>query len=307
MAVLRLRARPVPLEIHVNVALGRMSLGEVRVEFKRPRHGRPGLGQGFLAIDGAQEGLPRVGFRQTRVRQRVIRRLGNGLLEIIDALVHFRLAADQKIAPLQIQPVRFRVGGVVVRELAFLLAAQLVTQRLRDGCRDLAFDLQHVLRAARIFFTPELRRVMRADELRTDVQAQAMLRQAAQNQGIGAELAGDLHRRELQALQRERGSARDDMQSAQARELVDQALRDAIAQVFVRWIAGRIFKWQYRHHADARATVVFLVKHGRRADQQHRCEHCATPQAAARTARTLRRRQTGLRRTLAGGRLDAWR
>jgi hypothetical protein len=114
-----------------------------------------------------------------------------------------------------------------------------------------------------------------------------MLREAAKNKGVDTEFLADFDRFHLLSLEGEGGGARNDMQPAEARELVDQALRDAIAQVLVRGVASCILERQHCHHADRCVSKCHLVGDDD-AHRQQRDHMGGTNQATSQSARPRR-------------------
>ena len=83
--------------------------------------------------------------------------------------------------------------------------------------------------------------------------------------------------RELLALEGERGRPRDDAQPREARELVDEALGDPVAQVLVPGVAGRVLERQHRDGPDRGAPRARAVEkprsHGEGHEKAERPEH----------------------------------
>ena len=221
--------------------------------------------------------------------QRVLRRSSHRLLEVVDALVHLLLVAHQEVAPLEVQAIGLRVGGRAAGELLLLLPAQLPAQRPGDRRRDLALHLQHVVRRPAVLLAPQLPVVAHAHELRGDGEARAPLGEAAEEERVHPERPADLRRAELLALEGERRRPRDDAQPREARELVDEALRDPVAQVLVPGVAGRVLERQHGHGPDRAAPRARAVEkprsHGDGREEAGRPEHEKAPAPAPRRDR----------------------
>jgi hypothetical protein len=131
-----------------------VGLAEIRVELERAGYRGSRLSRRLRATARAQKGLDGVDVGQAGVGHRIVGRQGHGLLEVVDALVHLLVCADQEFAPLEVQAISLGVSGLVAGEAAFFIAAQSVAQRLRDGCRDFAFDFHHVVYRPGVLLAP---------------------------------------------------------------------------------------------------------------------------------------------------------
>ena len=85
---------------------------------------------------------------------------------------------------------------------------------------------------------PQMRVGMRVDELRRDAHLVARALHRAFDHRIHAQLARDLRQRFARALVAHGGSPRDDLQSADLRQLGGQLFRHAVGKIFLRRIGG---------------------------------------------------------------------
>ena len=275
-----------------------MGLAEFRVELECAVDRRTRLARRLRPTARAQKCLNRVGVCQSRIGHRVVGRPRDRLLEIVDALVHLRDGADQKLAPFEVQAVSLWVGSLGADEPGVFVAAQLAAQRAGDRRGDLAFNLQQVVRRARIFLAPQLGRVTDPDEFCSDRDALTVFCEAAEDQRIDPEFLADLRRIQLLALKGEGGRSRYHAQALQARKLVDQAFRYAIAEVFDGRIAAGIFKRQHRDQSDRRTARSDLVCDQAGDEQQgtRSCDEQNSPPGIAPGWERHRRGRRGLRR-----------
>ena len=78
----------------------------------------------------------------------------------------------------------------------------------------------------------------------------APLGEAAEDEGVDAKPSADLRRLHLLSLEGEGGRSRDDTKPAEARELVDEALRYSVAQILDRGVASCILERQDRDQTN---------------------------------------------------------
>ena len=128
--------------------------------------------------------------------------------------------------------------------------------RCRDALGDLLLDREHVLDGSVVPLRPEMGAGRGIDELGGDAHAVAGAADAALDHVAGAERAADLAHVRALAAEGERGVAGDHHEVAEARELRDDVLGDAVAEVGLFRIAAHVVERQHRDRG--------LVGQGRR-------------------------------------------
>ena len=127
---------------------------------------------------------------------------------------------------------------------------QLHLQLLDDRVRDLVLDREDVGQVAVEAVGPDVPAVLAADQLPGDPHPRAGLADAALQHEAHAELLAHLLHVDGLALVRERGVAGDDEQPRDLREVGDDVLGDAVAEVFLLGVAAHVVE---RQHDDRRS------------------------------------------------------
>jgi hypothetical protein len=167
------------------------------------------------------------------VRQRVIRILGNGLLEISPALDdRLRLLFVQEVAALQVEVVGFLVLRVAFRQPLFFFAGQLDPQLVADLPGDLLPDRLELARLSTELPSPELGAILRAHQVDLHHQTVATLHHFAHQHRADAQILSHFCRVDRLVLVSERRGAGNYSELGELGEAVDELLSQAIAQVF---------------------------------------------------------------------------
>src|SRR5580698_10465569 len=83
-----------------------------------------------------------------------------------------------------------------------------------------------------------------ADKLCGDANVRAVSDHRALDHGIHAEYLRDLRHGELRVLEAHHRGVGDDPQIVNAGEPVDKGLGEAVGEIVLRWIAGKITEWK---------------------------------------------------------------
>src|SRR5262249_17978774 len=159
------------------------------------------------------------------------------LNEILDAFLHTRQAAlTPEIAPAQVKLISLGVVGVMFGQPPPLFAVEFDLQVFGNLPRDLVFKLEDVAAFSMVLFGPQQRAVRDVNQLGLDHEIFPALQQATNEDRADVEVESDLQRVNVAALVTEDRRAGHHTQSGQARERVDDAFGDTVAQVF----GGRI-------------------------------------------------------------------
>ena len=137
--------------------------------------------------------------------------------------------------------------------IAFLsLRQQLDLELLHDRLRDLVLDGEDVGQIAVVAIGPEMRPVLRIDQLRVDADALARLSDAAFENVGDVEAPAHLLHVGVLALVGEGRIPRDDRQRRDLRQIGDDVLGDAVGEVFLLGIAAHVGE---RKHRDRRLRL----------------------------------------------------
>ena len=154
-----------------------------------------------------------------------------------------------------------------------------------DRRRHLVLDREDVLEVAVVALGPEVAVGLGVDQLHGDADALARLAHAALDDVLHAELARDLLHVDRLALVLERRVARDHEQLAEARQLGDDVLGDAVGEEFLLGIAAHVVERQ-----DGDRRLVDALALGRRARRRRRARGAAPSRSPPRRARGRDRR-----------------
>src|SRR3546814_487330 len=140
------------------------------------------------------------------------------------------------------------VGLQVLRTLAgetpLLVPRQLERQRRDDLLRDLVLDREDVGQLAVVPLGPEMAARLAVDQLRGDADAGASLAHAAFQHVAHAELAADVLNVDGAPPVDEGGVAGDDEQARDLRQIGDNVLGDAVAEIGLLGITAHIVERQ---------------------------------------------------------------
>ncbi len=146
----------------------------------------------------------------------------------------------------QIGLVRVGVGRVALCDLLLLIAGQSQAELVGDLSGNVLFHCKYVGSLPVILLAPELRPRRCIDQIHLNVQRVAHLAHASHQHCAHVKFTSDLLRIHLLSLVAEGGSARSDPQPLKLRKAVDQALADAVGNIFHVRIAARVRERQYR-------------------------------------------------------------
>jgi len=282
---LSLGFRPIEVEHRGDGAQHRVSFGKVRIDRERA----PGLGahtrESLTRWHQPVNGVAVKQMAQLRMRQREKRVERNRLLE---TLLGHRQAV--RCPPLRVKQC---LQVLFVRRQARHVPTsgrELHVQRLGDRRRDLVLDGEDVRQLSIVALRPQVTSVSSGNELRRDADARACFPDASLEHGGDAQRAGDTPDVFVLAFERERRRARDHLQSGDARQRVDDLLRETVAKVFVVLVGAQVLEWQDRNR---RFGLRLYSRHDleRRAHLRHRLISMrgVLLQAAAGNARQRRR------------------
>ena len=193
-----------------------------------------------VVILGARVGDRGVGEGEAGIdRHRVLEHLERELQVLPREPARVALAAE-------IQVVRLEVLGRLGRQRLLLLPRQRDPQSLGDLARDLVLQLEDVLHLAVVPLGPDGEVRVRVHELRVDAQPRPGPAKAPAEDVGRAELLSDLRRRDLLVAIRQHRGTREDLQALDLRELRDDVLGHAVAEVFVLFDAAQVLEVQNR-------------------------------------------------------------
>ena len=173
-------------------------------------------------------------IRDRRPGEGEVRIQRDGVLEHLEGEIHVpRRAPAGVAAPAEIEVVRLEVLRRLGGELRLFLGGQLDPQRLGDLVRDLVLNGEDVGHLPVITLRPDGEAGRRVDELRVDPQPVPGAPQAALEGEVRPQLPADVRGRGLLVAEREDGGARKDVQTLDLREVRQDVLGDAVAQVLV--------------------------------------------------------------------------
>src|SRR5438132_6397190 len=138
----------------------------------------------------------------------------------------------------------------IAREAALLIPREPQPQLLRDVARDLFLDREDVGELAVVLFAPELSAVADVDQLRLNRQAIGELCYASGNDRLDLQLISDVLRVRIFPLEAEHRAARHHLELWKLRHAVDDAFRDAVAQVVALRIIGCVHERQHGQRVD---------------------------------------------------------
>ena len=167
----------------------------------------------------------------------------------------------QVIKPLQIKLMGFRIvraafDGRDDLRLDLRLRGQGCrqprTKLLHDRLRELALHAEDILQVARVGVRPELFARGRAAEARGDAHCLTRLANASLDQMAHAELAADLLRRRVGALEGKGRCARRDLKGGDLLERAEQLLAYAVGEIFVLLVVAEVREGQDRDGVGSR-------------------------------------------------------
>ena len=122
-----------------------------------------------------------------------------------------------------------------------------------DGARDLVLDGKHVRHMTVVALRPAVGAADRVDQLRRHAQSFAVAADAALDHVANAQLLADPAHVDRTALVLERGVACDHDQAGEPRQLSDDVVGDAVAEILLAWITGDVLE---RQDGDRRPVVL---------------------------------------------------
>jgi hypothetical protein len=149
-------------------------------------------------------------------------------------------------APAQVEVVRLQVRGRLGRDRRLLLRREGHPQGLGDVARDLVLHREDVGHLAVVALGPEERVGRGVEELGGDAEATAAAPDAARQDAGGLQLLADVDRRNRLVPEGQHGLARQDLEALDLRELRDDVLGHAVAEVLVLLHAGEVLEVEDR-------------------------------------------------------------
>ena len=160
----------------------------------------------------------------------------------------------KKPAPHQVEAIGLGVDGRALRDVSRSCGSILRRSALDDGTRDIVLQFEDVLELAVIAFGPHMAVGAPVDQLRGDAHPVVHLAHAAFEQVLHAEPRRHLVDVDVLSLVGEGGVARDDEQRRDLREIGDDVLGDAVAEIVLLRVAAHVDEGQHRDRGLVRRS-----------------------------------------------------
>ena len=176
------------------------------------------------------------------------------------------VTAVEETAAHQVEAIGLAVVGRALRNGLALLRQHLEAQRVDDGVRDVVLQLEDVLELAVVALGPDMAVGAPVDQLRGDAHPVVHLAHAAFKQILHAQPRGHAVKVLGAALVGEGSVARHHEQRGDLREIGDDVLGDAVAEIILLGVARHVDEGQHRNRGlvFAAAAPLGLVERAAR-------------------------------------------
>ena len=260
---------PVPIETAPDQAQLGQRFRQVAVDLERVKRGGLGLCEEIRRWGDVEHRHHDVGAGESGVGQSVSRVFCDRPFEVLDALLQVGWSAlAPVVTSLEIEVIGIGVLGIAPRQPLALFPGQRQAQVLDNLLGDLVLDVEQVHAAAVEAVAPQLGVLLHVDELGLHAQEIAALLHLPGEERLLFQLPSRLDGIQIAALLENAVLRGEDAQTRDLRQPVDEAFRNAIAQILRVRIGRGVRERQDGQRINRRLTVFDACprrRHGRHA------------------------------------------